>query len=451
MSPDDAPAGTLIGDHYAMVRTLGKGAFGCTFLAVDRRTGGQVAIKVLDARRAQDLKAFQLFEREASVLRSLRHPGVPEVYDSLRERWDGAEAAFLVMEYVEGTTLEQLIGEGRHLGPTDVLHQLVGLLGVLEYLHGRMPPILHRDIKPANIIVRPGGSPVLVDFGAVRRVFLGADESGSTVVGTYGYMPYEQHVGQAAPASDLYALGATFLRVVTGRPPSEFISSEGRLEVPDDLPGDPRLRAVLARMLRASPAERFQSARDVRQALLAPAPGLHDAGGAGAIVTVRGAAGVPALADLPPAPRALEGPTRDLYRKLAWPWYRIGDGSAKPMEGSILSHAWDWLMWGFFSVITAGALPLIFLSLSRARKRRLKPFLREGLPAVGQIVGIQLVDLAFGEKMARVSYEFEADGRQRRDADSVLPVIADRWRVGDPIGLLYLPRRDHDSMIVSTS
>lgn len=75
---------------------------------------------------------------------------------------------------------------------------------MLEYLHERVPPVLHRDIKPANIIVRTNGSPVLVDFGSVRQVFLSADESGSTVAGTYGYMPYVQYMGQASPASDLF-------------------------------------------------------------------------------------------------------------------------------------------------------------------------------------------------------------------------------------------------------
>src|SRR6185503_314055 len=119
------------------------------------------------------------------------------------------------------------------------------LLGVLDYLHSRVPPVLHRDIKPANLIVRPDGSIARVDFGAVRNVFRSPDEDGSTVVGTHGYMPYEQYMGQASPASDLYALGATLLHLITGRGPSEFATRDGAVEVPADLPGGPVLRNVV--------------------------------------------------------------------------------------------------------------------------------------------------------------------------------------------------------------
>jgi serine/threonine protein kinase len=105
-------------------------------------------------------------------------------------------------------------------------------------LHARVPPVLHRDIKPANVILRPDGAPVLVDFGAVRTVFRAAAEGGSTVVGTFGYMPFEQYMGQASPASDLYALGATLLHVITGRGPAEFATPRRRGRgARADLPG----------------------------------------------------------------------------------------------------------------------------------------------------------------------------------------------------------------------
>src|SRR5687768_8256087 len=259
----------MIADRYDIVRTLGQGAFGRTFLARDAQAGRLVAIKMLDTRGA-GLKAFELFEREAAVLRSLRHHGIPEIYEALRANWEGTEASFLVMEYVEGTSLAALIAESRHLEHAEVVHILLELLGILEYLHGRVPPILHRDIKPSNIIVRPNGFAAVVDFGSVRRVFLAPEESGSTVAGTYGYMPYEQYMGQASPSSDLYALAATILHLCTGRPPKDFMTAEGRIEVPGDVPADARLRAVISRMLRPSPPERFASAREVRQALLAP-------------------------------------------------------------------------------------------------------------------------------------------------------------------------------------
>jgi serine/threonine protein kinase len=258
----------LVAERYEVIRPLGRGTFAHTLLAQDIRLGRQVALKVLHPRGAADLKAYELFEREAAVLRDLRHPGVPAIHASFRAQWEGADAAFLVMEYIEGSSLAELIAERRHLEHAEVMNLFVELLGVLDYLHSRVPPVLHRDIKPANLIVRSEGAPVLVDFGAVRNVFRSPDDDGSTVVGTYGYMPYEQYMGQASPASDLYALGATFLHLVTGRPPPEFMTTAGRLEIPPALPcGDP-LRGLLVRMLAPAQADRFQSAREVRAALL---------------------------------------------------------------------------------------------------------------------------------------------------------------------------------------
>jgi serine/threonine protein kinase len=260
--------GAVVGGRYEMLRSLGRGAFGHTYLARDREADRDVAVKLLDSRAGHDAKAYELFRREADVLRAVRHHGIPEIHDALQDEWNGAPATFLVMEYIEGTSLAQIIDEGRVLDRADVVHVFLELLGVLDYLHGRVPPILHRDIKPSNIIVRPNGFPALVDFGSVRRVFMGPEEAGSTVAGTYGYMPYEQYMGQATPASDLFATAATFLHLLTGRPPKDFMNDDGRIQVPEMLPGEPRLRIVIARLLRPSPAERFASAREVRDALV---------------------------------------------------------------------------------------------------------------------------------------------------------------------------------------
>jgi serine/threonine protein kinase len=147
---------------------------------------------------------------------------------------------------------------------------------------------------------------VLVDFGAVRNVFQAPGESGSTVVGTYGYMPYEQYMGQASPASDLYALGATFLHLVTGRPPSDFMAEEGHLAVPASLPVGEPMRSVIARLLEPAPARRHPSARAAREALLA-APARPS----GTAVTA-----APPAPLLPGAtPRALAAPRRSDTRR----------------------------------------------------------------------------------------------------------------------------------------
>jgi serine/threonine protein kinase len=435
---------TTLAGRYELVRELGHGSFGRTFLARDRTEDRLVAIKVLDRRGATDWKAYELFEREAAVLRSLRHHGVPEVHDSFRDAWDGAPAAFLVMEYVEGISLGQIIEAQRQLEPAEVVHVFLELLGILDYLHGRVPPVLHRDIKPSNIILRPDGTPAIVDFGSVRRVFLGAEEAGSTVVGTYGYMPYEQYMGQASPASDLYALGATLLHLLTGRPPRDFMTAEGRIEVPEPLPGDPRLTPIVARMLRTSPAERFPTARDVQRALLTPVADTP-------LPAPRPIVPDIVLGDLAPlgsAPRTIEGPAADLLDRVAPSAWELMDTSSKRADRVGMM---DLLSLVFFSVVTAGILPLMFFSMARARRRRLRHFLREGSPAVAEVLRIRMEPTAFAQELARVSYQFEADGRLHRDSDQVLPAIADRWQPGDRVQVLYLPHEHYDSVIVSAS
>lgn len=436
----------LVGGRYEIIRTLGQGAFGHTFLARDREGDRTVAIKLLDTRGRNDLKAYELFKREAVVLGAVRHHGIPEVFETFQDMWYGASAAFLVMEYIEGTSLAQVIDEKRGLEGSEVVHVFLELLGILDYLHNRVPPILHRDIKPSNIILRPNGFPALVDFGSVRRVFMTPEETGSTIAGTYGYMPYEQYMGQATPASDLYATAATFLHLLTGRAPREFMNDEGRIQVPETLPGEPRLRGVIERLLRPSPAERFASARDVRNALVGTVAIVPAAGARTSVQ--RTAPEMAALFALPPAPRALSGDTKELMRLATPGTMRLLYASEKASAGD------DWgimdgLFLAFFSIITAGILPITYASMANNRRRRMKRFFRGGSPAVAEVIKTEIQGLPFDEKIARVTYQFEADGELHRDSDTVLPVIADRWQPGDRIPVLYLPDRNYDSVIVA--
>jgi hypothetical protein len=437
----DVTPGLVVAGQYELLRELGTGSFGRTFLAHDRAADRDVAIKLLDPRAIVDWKSFDRFEREAAALHSLRHQGIPEVYGLIRDEGQGTEAAYLVMEYVEGASLETLIEEGRQLDPTDVFSIFVEVLAILEYLHARVPPILHRDIKPANIMLRPNGMPALVDFGSVRRVYMSPDESGSTIAGTYGYMPYEQYMGQASPASDLYALGATFLHLLAGRPPRDFMTQEGRIEVPEALPGDHRMGPIIARMLRPSPADRFQSAREVRQSLLSPTTV--------ALTTahMRTATSIVPAALLAPTPRVITGDTARLLDKVAPSALQLTDGSAKSAGRPGL---FGWASLAFLSVLSAGVLPMVFISMARARRRRLRRFLRDGQPATAEILNIEIEKIAFDRTLARVTYQFPADGLLRRDTDHVLPVIAGRWMPGDSVPVLYLPEHDYDSVIIST-
>ncbi|HEY7566802.1 MAG TPA: serine/threonine-protein kinase, partial [Gemmatimonadaceae bacterium] len=390
-----------VAGRYEIIRPLGAGGFARTLLARDLQQQRDVALKVLRPQTAPDWKAYELFEREGAVLRELRHHGVPAVYETFRARWEGAEAAFLAMEYIDGVSLEQTIADRRHVDPVEVLNLFTELLGVLDYLHTRIPPVLHRDIKPANVIVRTDGAPVLVDFGAVRNVFRAPNESTSTVVGTYGYMPYEQYMGQASPSSDLYALAATFLHLITGRPPSDFMTEAARLEVPESLLCGEPLRRVLVRLLATTPGDRYATAKAARNALFASAAPLvvAEAASGNAVARIVEAR----MVELSPAPRELTGENAKLLDRLSHSMWELMEPEEK------IGAKWtvaDVLLVTFFSVVTIGILPAIFWSFAVRRRSRFKLFIAKGELAEARVLDITPKDTAFGVKLSKVRYEF---------------------------------------------
>jgi hypothetical protein len=246
---------TLRGGRYQVVGKLGEGAQGTTFDAVDATTGTSVAIKRFSVRGAKSWKDVELAEREASVLETLSHPALPAHVEHFEE--DGA--LYLVMQKIDGQSLAALTARGGALSRADVLRFLQDAASVLEYLHGRSPPVIHRDINPKNVIRRPDGSFALVDFGAVRDRL--KPEGGSTIVGTFGYMAPEQLQGRALPATDVYSVGATALRLLTGREPETLPHRGLAIDVAAALgsAGDPALREVLAKMLDPDPDRRASS------------------------------------------------------------------------------------------------------------------------------------------------------------------------------------------------
>jgi len=238
-----------------VVRSLGAGSQGETLEAVDKRLGRPVAIKRFTVRSAKSWKDVELAEREATVLASLNHPSLPRYIEHFEE--DGA--LYLVMEKVEGESLAARRRRKQPLSYDQVLNFLRDASASLAYLHSQTPPIVHRDIKPGNVILRPDGSYCLVDFGSVRDRL--KPEGGSTVVGTFGFMAPEQFQGRAAPVSDVYAVGATALSLVTGREPEDLPHKGLAIDVEGALRGqvDQRLITALLRMLEPDPDRRAPS------------------------------------------------------------------------------------------------------------------------------------------------------------------------------------------------
>jgi serine/threonine protein kinase len=246
------PVRTLRAGRYAVVGELGAGSQAETLDAVDKQHGRAVAIKRFQVRGAKSWKDVELAEREARVLSTLSHPNLPVYIEHFEE--DGA--LYLVMEKIEGETLSALRRRRALLSSADIARFLSDAELVLGYLHSRVPPIIHRDIKPGNVIRRADGSFAFVDFGSVRDQL--KPEGGSTVVGTFGYMAPEQFQGRALPGSDVYAVAATALSLVTGREPEDLPHKGLAIDVPAALGtgAEPWLVRALSAMLEPDPDKR---------------------------------------------------------------------------------------------------------------------------------------------------------------------------------------------------
>jgi serine/threonine protein kinase len=239
---------------------------GAVYRTEDLRIGGRPrAVKELlqNWGTAQErVEAETWFRREGETLMSLQHPAIPQIHDTFSE----GMRHYLVMDYVEGRSLEEVVMEEGSPGLPE--ERVVGwadqVLEVLSYLHGKADPLIFRDLKPANLMLTPQGQIRLIDFG-IARVF--TQQAQGTAIGTPGYAPPEQYQGLAEPASDLYALGATMHHLLTGRDP--------RKNRPFDFPQvrslEPGISAPVAsavdRSLALDPRARLGTAAEMRRAL----------------------------------------------------------------------------------------------------------------------------------------------------------------------------------------
>ncbi len=213
----------LLGGRYEVGEVLGRGGMAEVHLGRDTRLGRAVAVKLLRSDLARDPSFQARFRREAQSAASLNHPAVVAVYDSGEEPADdgsGVPRPYIVMEYVEGRTLREMLTRSTTLPWSEALRITSGVLAALGYSH--RAGIVHRDIKPANVMVTPTGDVKVMDFGIARAV---ADSSATmtqtqAVIGTAQYLSPEQARGETVDArSDLYSTGCLLFELVTGRPP----------------------------------------------------------------------------------------------------------------------------------------------------------------------------------------------------------------------------------------
>ena len=272
-------SGDILVNRYRIVKLVGQGGFGAVYRAWDTSLGVPVAVKEnLDT----SAEAQRQFEQEARLLAPLRHPNLPRVGDHF---FLPNQGQYLVMDFVEGHSLEALLAErGGPLGEGEALGWIGQVCEALEYLHTRTPPIIHRDIKPANIIITADGRAVLVDFGISKAY----DPTLTTTRGaravTPGYSPPEQYgMGKTDARSDVYALGATLYTLLTGAPPPESVALiAGGETLPPIRQANPGVNpateaAVVAAMALAS-SQRLGGAGELRAALagraVAPLPAV---------------------------------------------------------------------------------------------------------------------------------------------------------------------------------
>jgi HAMP domain-containing protein len=262
------PADPPLPDRYTIDHPVDMGGITTTYRGRDTDTGDTVAIRELALEQVEDWKSVELFEREADVLRRLDHPGLPEYIDArtVEEHDTGMVRHYLVVEFVDGDNLRDLLRDGTTFDEFEARALAEQLLEILAYLHDRKPPVVHRDVEPANIIRRPDGDWALVDFGVVQQVWQDT-VGGDTFVGTAGYLPPEQAAGRATEASDVYALGATLVEVLSGHAPGDFPTDEMALQFRGRVGVSEPFADFLEAMLEPVPEDRFDDAGEALAAL----------------------------------------------------------------------------------------------------------------------------------------------------------------------------------------
>ncbi|MBN1262042.1 MAG: serine/threonine protein kinase [Anaerolineae bacterium] len=272
--------GQIVNNRYRVARLLGQGGMGAVYRAWDLTLNIPAALKEMipdPSLAPHELAELRRqFQQEAHVLANLVHPNLPRVTDFFE--WGGRD--YLVMDFVEGESLESLIDRQGRVPERQLLHWAVQLLDALEACHQRN--ILHRDIKPQNIIICADGRAVLVDFGLVKLWDPRKPQTQRIIrgMGTREYASPEHfgiHGLHTEPRSDIYSLGATLYHALTGRePPSALdrLTGSGELSSPRslDIPTAPHVETALFKALALNATERHATVRDMRTALLADSP-----------------------------------------------------------------------------------------------------------------------------------------------------------------------------------
>ena len=268
-------ANSIIGGRYRVTKPLGGGGMKLVYLAEDLRLASRpcALAEMVDSFTDPNMQqqAVAAFQREADMLAQLSNEHIPRVFDRFSEQ----NRHYLVMEYIDGFTLEdELKNSGGKLPEERVIDIAMQVLDTLQYLHNLQPPVVYRDLKPSNVMLGRNGQVKLIDFG-IARFFL--PQSNATMIGTQGYAPPEQYRGRAEARSDLYALGATMHHALSGRDPAAeppFSFPKIRTLCPGITPA---LADLVDQALEYDVVHRMADAREFKERLLAIKSGVATA------------------------------------------------------------------------------------------------------------------------------------------------------------------------------
>lgn len=256
--------GTIIDGKYKILNEIGHGGMSTVYLAINEKANKPWAVKEI---RKSCRKDFQMIRQsllmEVELLKKLKHPNLPSIIDVIDEK----ENIMIVMDYIEGNTLEKVLSEQGAQKQETVIEWAIQLCDVLDYLHTRNPAVIYRDMKPSNVMLKSDGSVILIDFG-IAREYKERNVADTICLGTQGYAAPEQfgNMGQTDARTDIYCLGATMYHLVTGHNPSEPPYEMYPITYwnPELSTG---LEQIILKCTCKNPNDRYQSARELKYAL----------------------------------------------------------------------------------------------------------------------------------------------------------------------------------------
>lgn len=257
--------GSVVDGKYKILSEIGHGGMSVVYLAINERANKTWAIKEVRKDGTADFATVhQGLVAETEMLKKLNHPHLPSIIDVI----DRDDSFLIVMDYIEGKSLESLLRHGGAQEPERVIEWCKQLCDVLGYLHSRTPPIIYRDMKPANVMLKPDGNVMLIDFGTAREYKAQSVED-TTCLGTRGYAAPEQFGGrgQTDGRTDIYCLGATMYHLLTGRSPCEPPYEIKPLGYWNSAFAGSGLEKLVIKCTRQNPAERYQNCAELMYAL----------------------------------------------------------------------------------------------------------------------------------------------------------------------------------------